>query len=135
VDTPTALDEQCLLPSPHLLQHELTRAMHAGQAASTSGAAPAPQRKPVARRIPATAAHPLAGLGGYAIPLSGAIGAARGVGAAGAPAAKRKREAAAGGGGGKPGKPPTKEEAAAQARREAARARVEQRTLKTFGLS
>jgi len=110
--------------------------MHAGQAASTSGAAPAPQRKPVARRIPATAAHPLAGLGGYAIPLSGAIGAARGVGAAGAPAAKRKRDGGGGSvGGGKPGKPPTKEEAAAQARREAARARVEQRTLKTFGLS
>ena len=80
--------------------------------------------------MPASAAHPLAGLGGYSIPQSGAIGAARGVGAAAGNAAKRKRIEP-----GKPNKAVSKEEADALARREAAKARVEQRTLKNFGLT
>ncbi len=95
-----------------------------------SGAEPAAAPRPAAKRMPASAAHPLAGLGGYSIPQSGVIGAARGVGAVGANPAKRKRDEP-----GKPSKVVSKEEADALARREAAKARVEQRTLKNFGLT
>ena len=80
--------------------------------------------------MPASALHPLAGLGGYSIPQSGVVGAARGVGAAAPNPAKRRRDEP-----GKPGKAVSKEEADALARREAAKARVEQRTLKNFGLT
>lgn len=85
--------------------------------------------QPAVKRIQPSALHPLAGLGGHSIPQSGAVGAARGVGAAGAHAAKRKRDEPE-----RLSKPKSKEEANALARREAARARVEQRTLKNFGL-
>ncbi len=98
---------------------------------STSAAKPSAKPQPGVRRIPASACHPLAGLGVYSMPQSGTVGAARGVGAAGTHTAKRKRDEAQSG---KPGKPLSKEEADALARREAARARVEQRTLKNFGL-
>ena len=76
--------------------------------------------------------HPLADLGGKAIPLAGAIGGAKGVGAAGG-VAKRKREEQGGGSGGK--KQVSEAEAAALAKREAARARVHARELKAFGLA
>jgi hypothetical protein len=61
----------------------------------------------------------------------GKIGGARGVGALSAasqPAAKRKRDE------GKAGAAESEEEQKARAAREAARARVEQRTAKQFGM-
>lgn len=80
--------------------------------------------------------HPMANIGGYQMPMVGAIGGAKGVGAAKQPAAaaivppKRKRDGDGKGG----GKAVSKEEQEAQARREAARARVQARTMQAFGL-
>lgn len=74
--------------------------------------------------------HPLANAGGYQMPLAGRVGAAKGVGgqAGNTKVAKRSRSEASG------DKNLDKEEAAALARREAARQRVQQRTMSTFGL-
>ena len=84
-------------------------------------------------RIAGPPAHPLAELGGYRMP-EGKIGGARGVGLLSSTSqqgAKRKREDAPAvskmGGA-------TEEERKAQAAREAARARVQQRSAKNFGL-
>ena len=101
-----------------------------------AGAAKAGPRKGVpatGARLAGAPAHPLAELGGYRMP-EGKIGGARGVGvltSTSQQAAKRKREdapAASKAGGA------TEEESKAQAAREAARARVQQRTAKNFGL-
>lgn len=66
----------------------------------------------------------------YQMPTVGAIGGAKDLGDIGAP--KRKRVDDGKGGGG--GKALSKEEEEALARREAARQRVQQRTLQTFGM-
>ena len=101
----------------------------------------------------AVAAHPLAGIGGYQMPEIGRIGGAKGFGAgAGASGSgdgvagvggKRSREEKkisgdggrdSGKGGAVPAKPLSKEEAEFLARREAARQRVQKRSMQTFGL-
>ena len=86
-------------------------------------------------------------VGGYQLHnVRGAIGGAKGVGslasgggagaAAGAAAeTKRKREGAANGAGSGGGKELSKEDQEFLARREAARARVQQRTAASFGLT
>lgn len=74
-------------------------------------------------------AHPLAGVGGYQMPSVGKIGGAKGLGAQ--DSGKRKRDEGPGGG---TKKPVSKEEAEALARREAARQRVQARTMASFGL-
>ena len=104
-------------------------------------------------------AHPLAGVGGYQMPEVGRIGGAKGIGviagghgvestnASGSTSgAKRKRDGSGGGGGGGGGaknnsksggqdnNPLSKEEAEFLAKREAARQRVQARTMKGFGL-
>lgn len=80
------------------------------------------------------AAHPLAGIGGYQMPQTGKIGGSKGVGTASAqPAVKRKREDELGKG--VKGNALSEEEQKARAAREAARARVQQRTMQNFGLS
>jgi len=84
-------------------------------------------------------AHPLAGIGGFSVPLAGQAGAARGVGevGVGAKRAKPAPAAAAGGSGGAGkagGKPLSDEEKAAIERREAARKRVAQRSAAYFGM-
>eukprot|EP00193_Tetraselmis_chui_P005432 CAMPEP_0177753912 /NCGR_PEP_ID=MMETSP0491_2-20121128/1725_1 /TAXON_ID=63592 /ORGANISM="Tetraselmis chuii, Strain PLY429" /LENGTH=278 /DNA_ID=CAMNT_0019269253 /DNA_START=205 /DNA_END=1045 /DNA_ORIENTATION=+ len=82
-------------------------------------------------------AHPMQDVGGVQFhQVGGKVGAARGLGVQGKESAKRKQPEASGGGGaaGKPAKKVSKEEAEALARREAARARTEKRTMKQFGL-
>ena len=83
-------------------------------------------------------AHPQAGVGGYQMPDVGKIGGAKGMGsmlnnssasASGKVDVKRKRDGDAA-----PAKPVSKEEAEFIARREAARQRVQARTMSTFGL-
>lgn len=84
-------------------------------------------------------AHPLAGLGGFSVPLAGTAGAARGVGEVGV-GTKRAKPTPAGGAGGGGGagkaaaKPLSEEERAAIERREAARKRVAQRSAAYFGM-
>ena len=81
--------------------------------------------------------HPMSNIGGYQMPTIGRIGGAKGLGAAQATSApsagKRQREGTTSGKAG--GKALSKEEHEALARREAARARVQQRTMQAFGLS
>ena len=101
---------------------------HCAPAAGPSSSA---QTTGVKRRIEASK-HPLAGIGGYQVPIrSGTVGAARGVGAphtAVAQKAKVEAERA------KKAKPMSKEEEEFMARREAARKRVEERTRAAFGM-
>lgn len=83
--------------------------------------------------------HPLGNIGGYQMPTVGAIGGAKGVGASSnrtvaAVGAKRPRDAAAPHADKTTGGKGSKEEKEALARREAARARVQQRTMQAFGL-
>ncbi|KAF6262025.1 hypothetical protein COO60DRAFT_1699474 [Scenedesmus sp. NREL 46B-D3] len=115
-----------------------------GKPAAGAAAAGAAGREgvKVVKKVVQLPSHPLAGVGGHAMPASGRIGGAKGVGiadpaAAAADAQKRKREdlppAAAAGKGGK--KPLSAAEAEALARREAARQRVEARTKTAFGLT
>jgi len=90
-------------------------------------------------------AHPQAGVGGYQMPEIGKIGGAKGIGSmlhpsgagggtggsnSGRGDAKRKRDGDAS----KPAKPVSKEEAEFLARREAARQRVQARSMQSFGL-
>lgn len=90
-------------------------------------------------------AHPQAGVGGYQMPALGKIGGAKGIGSVlhssgtggstggsstGKAVVKRKRD----GDDSKPAKPVSKEEAAFLARREAARQRVQARSMQSFGL-
>jgi WW domain-binding protein 4 len=95
--------------------------------------------------------HPMAGVGGYQMPRAGRIGGAKGVGyannldgaqqlsavnntkarASSGDTVKRKRDQDQGK---KMEKPVSKEEAEFLARREAARQRVQARTMATFGL-
>ena len=89
---------------------------------------------PHSARRAAIPAHPLAQLGGYRMP-EGQIGGARGVGSLDASsqlAVKRKREE--GPAGSKAGAAASEEELKARAAREAAKARVEHRTAKQFGM-
>lgn len=83
------------------------------------------------------AAHPLAGIGGYQMPETGRIGGSKGVGVASSStqlaAAKRKREDGAAGA--SKTENLSEEEKQARAAREAARARVQQRTMNNFGLA
>ena len=85
------------------------------------------------KRKPAAAHHPLAEIGGYKMPTTGRIGGAKGIGGSAGGVTKRKGQpsivTAA-----KSSKPLSKEEADAIAAREAAKKRVQRRTLSTFGL-
>lgn len=85
------------------------------------------------KRKPAAAHHPLAEVGGYKMPTTGRIGGAKGIGGSAGGVTKRKGQpstvTAV-----KSNKPVSKEEADAIAAREAAKKRVQQRTLSTFGL-
>ena len=97
---------------------------------STGRPAGAPQG---IKRKPAAAHHPLADIGGYKMPTTGRIGGAKGIGGSAGGVTKRKGQpstAAAA----KSSKSLSKEEADAIAAREAAKKRVQQRTLSTFGL-
>ncbi|KAL3138161.1 hypothetical protein ABBQ38_005388 [Trebouxia sp. C0009 RCD-2024] len=80
-----------------------------------------------------TAAHPLTDIGGYKMPTTGRIGGAKGIGASAAGVTKRKGQPTTVTAS-KSSKPVSKEEADAIAAREAAKRRVQQRTLSTFGL-
>ena len=85
----------------------------------------------------AVAVHPLAGIGGYQMPDVGRIGGSKGVGVVHRAGAGARSEAAGAGGkrkrdGG--GKPLSKEEIEFIAKREAARQRVQKRSMQTFGL-
>ena len=92
-----------------------------------AAAPPAVKRKAVA------AQHPLAELGGYKMPAAGRIGGAKGIGGSAAGVTKRKGQSSSVSAS-KSNKPVSKEEAAALAAREAAKKRVQSRTLSTFGL-
>ncbi|KAL6769253.1 hypothetical protein ACKKBG_A18085 [Auxenochlorella protothecoides x Auxenochlorella symbiontica] len=88
-----------------------------------------------ARASGRAAAHPLSGLGGYAMPSVGRIGGAKGVGRVEAKATDAQRKHADKLKAKKAiGKDLPKQEQEALARREAARARVQQRTMSAFGL-
>eukprot|EP00873_Tetraselmis_striata_P006059 jgi/Tetstr1/426323/TSEL_016638.t1 len=77
--------------------------------------------------------HPMQSVGGVQFhQLGGKVGAARGLGAQGKETGKRKQPEAAAAPAAK--KKMSKEEAEAVAKREAARARMEKRTMKQFGL-
>lgn len=98
---------------------------------STSGRLPgAPQG---VKRKPAAAHHPLAEIGGYRMPTTGRIGGAKGIGNSAAGVTKRKGQPSTVTAS-KSSKPVSKEEADAIAARQAAKKRVQQRTLTTFGL-
>lgn len=84
------------------------------------------------KRKPA-AARPLTEIGGYKMPTTGRIGGAKGIGASAAGVTKRKGQPSTVTAS-KSTKPVLKEEADAIAAREAAKRRVQQRTLSTFGL-
>ena len=75
----------------------------------------------------------MADLGGYKMPSVGNIGGAKGIGVASGGVKKRTKQSETGATG-KASKPVSKEEADAIAAREAAKKRVQQRTLSTFGL-
>jgi len=105
--------------------------LHPGAAPSISGR-PA-NVAPVVRRKAPSIQHPLAEVGGYKMPLTGRIGGAKGIGASSGGVVKRKGQPE-GVKASKFSKPVSKEEAAAIAAREAAKKRVQQRTLSTFGL-
>lgn len=104
-----------------------------GGGASTAG------RRINIARVDASS-HPLGGLGGYSMPSTGTIGGARGVGGAASAAAaattagavKRKREELMEK---LPPKKMTQEEEDANAKRDAAKERVQKRTMKSFGLA
>lgn len=104
-----------------------------GRGASTSG------RRVNIARVDASS-HPLGSLGGYSMPSIGTIGGARGVGGAASTAAaantagavKRKREELMRK---LPPQKMTQEEVEANAKREAAKQRVQKRTMQNFGLA
>ncbi len=99
--------------------------------ASTSGRpAGAP---PAAKRKAPSIQHPLAEIGGYKMPTTGRIGGAKGIGSSSGGVTKRKGQPESAKAS-KSSKAVSQEEAAAIAAREAAKKRVQQRTLSTFGL-
>ena len=99
--------------------------------ASTSGRpAGAP---PAAKRKAPSIQHPLAEIGGYKMPTTGRIGGAKGIGSGSGGVTKRKGQPESAKAS-KGSKAVSQEEAAAIAAREAAKKRVQQRTLSTFGL-
>ena len=85
------------------------------------------------KRKSAAAHHPLAEIGGYKMPTAGRIGGAKGIGGSAGGVNKRKGQPSTVTPA-KPSKSLSKEEANAIAAREAAKKRVQQRTLSTFGL-
>lgn len=102
----------------------------AAESAQPSTSARPAQQKPVARK---TVQHPLAEVGGYRMPSVGNIGGAKGIGIAGGGVTKRTKQPGTAGPS-KAAKTVSKEEADAIALREAAKKRVQARTLSTFGL-
>ncbi|CAL8468419.1 g7959 [Coccomyxa elongata] len=121
---------------PEMPPEALFKAQPKAEPASTSGQA----AKTTAAKIllkTMKAAHPLAGIGGYQMPKTGRIGGSKGVGVAAAgtqaAGAKRKREEDAAKAAKQKGL--SEEERKALAAREAARARVQQRTMSNFGLA
>ena len=105
-----------------------------GTAASGAGRSNQAAAAPQALKKKATAVqHPLADVGGYRMPTAGRIGGAKGIGASSGGVTKVKGQPASAKAG-KASKPVSKEEADAIAAREAAKKRVQQRTLSTFGL-
>lgn len=126
-------------PIPAAARYDPPAPAPAAPAAPRPTAARGPQNVVPGSKI--VAAHPLAGVGGYQMPSVGRIGGAKGVGMAvgsgggsGAAEAGKRKRGEGGGGGGGPAKPLSKDEAEFLARREAARQRVEKRTMDTFGL-
>lgn len=105
---------------------------HAESQAPPTKARPMAAQKPVAKKA-ATVQHPMAELGGYKMPSVGNIGGAKGIGIAGGGVKKRTQRVDTGIAN-KASKAVSKEEADAIAAREAAKKRVQQRTLSTFGL-
>ena len=105
----------------------------AGQDMGPTASAQPAGASQVTKRKPAAAQHPLAELGGYKMPTAGRIGGAKGIGSSAGGVVKRKGQPG-GVTAGKSSKPVSKEEADAIAAREAAKKRVQQRTLSTFGL-
>ena len=104
---------------------------------NVAGAPPASNPTKLRAGLKYKGSHPQANIGGYRMPTEGRIGGAKGVGmgAAGAPTAGVKRgreEPAASKGAGKEMSAAEKE---ALEKREAARARVQQRTMQQFGLT
>lgn len=75
----------------------------------------------------------MAEIGGYKMPTTGRIGGAKGIGGTSGGVTKHKGQPASGKTS-KSSKPVTQAEADAIAAREAAKKRVQQRTLSTFGL-
>ena len=107
-----------------------------GTDAATAGSARPTQSAAVPQAVKRKAAvpqHPMADVGGYRMPTAGRIGGAKGIGAPSGGVTKVKGQPASSKAA-KASKPVSKEEADAIAAREAAKKRVQQRTLSTFGL-
>lgn len=88
---------------------------------------------PAAKRKAPGIQHPLAEVGGYKMPTTGRIGGAKGIGSSSGGVTKRKGQPESAKAS-KSSKAVSQEEADAIAAREAAKKRVQQRTLSTFGL-
>ena len=118
-----------------------TAAAGLSKPATASSSIQQQQQQPVGRRIEKSA-HPLAGIGGYRMPVKGTIGGARGVGVVGGGVSKVSSSAAAATTTAKStaaaktanGKPMSQEEKEAIAKREAARARVAARNAAQVGM-
>ena len=120
------------LDAPEHKLHGATRLAAAEPSAPQTSARAAATQKPVAKKA-TSIQHPMAELGGYKMPSVGNIGGAKGIGVAGGGVKKRTKQSDSGVAS-KASKPVSKEEADAIAAREAAKKRVQQRTLSTFGL-
>lgn len=115
-------------PSPNLSKAKPSGAPSGLTIGSAAGGATG--QHVVRKKVIEVPSHPLMAVGGHQAPLTGKVGAAKGIGAQSGVGDKRKLEGAAGAG---RGKAISKEEEEAQARREAARARVAARTASSFG--
>ncbi|DBA86891.1 hypothetical protein WJX79_010006 [Trebouxia sp. C0005] len=112
----------------------MTASAAAGPDASGASTSGRPAGAPsAAKRKPPNIQHPLAEIGGYKMPTTGRIGGAKGIGSSSGGVTKRKGQPESAKAS-KSSKAVSPEEAAALAAREAAKKRVQQRTLSTFGL-
>ena len=124
----SVLTQRCHFFLPSLLRTAGGDAQDAADAA-----APQASGRVLKRKAP-TIQHPLAEVGGYKMPTVGRIGGAKGIGSSSAGIVKRKGQSQSVKAS-KATQPISKEEADAIAAREAAKQRVQKRTLSTFGLA
>jgi WW domain-binding protein 4 len=125
---------RCSTAHPTILRTPLTRALPSSSHTTGPGPSSTAAGLGAKRRVIEKKAHPLAGIGGFSVPIAGFPGSGRSTTAARGVATQKPGAGGSGGGRGAGAKPISKEEQEALAKREAARQRVAQRSAAYFGM-